>query len=86
MRILTKTVYNDHHFDAIVETISGKTFTKGQKVYIDNEKYTVVYSRHLNYDAAKELPRYDLTLHKDIKDTVQDFSRFDEFLGSSVLT
>lgn len=85
MRILTKTVYNDNHFDAIVESNFGRTFTRGQKVYVNNEKYTIVYSRYLNYDVANEFPRYDLTFHKDIKDTVQDFSRFDDFLGSSIL-
>ena len=50
-------------FNLIVESVNDERFELRELLYIDGQKYVIVYSQRLNPDDFSQ-PRYDITIKK----------------------
>ena len=59
-------------FNLIVESVNDERFELRELLYIDGQKYVIVYSQRLNPDDFSQ-PRYDITIKKIVRQTFYNY-------------
>lgn len=78
MRIIEmkKNNENNLYLDLTVESVNDERFELRETIFLDKEKYVIVYSKRLNPDDYRQ-PKYDITIKKIIRQTFYNYDHID---------